>query len=204
MLDRKFLQVPAQQPLLRCALRHWFQQPRGFACSAQLQADAQHAKKRILSQQPHATTAVQAAPVLASRVGREPGERSVPLPALRRLSIRASAIADHMQTAQSSDSDDDGFQLSAAADRAGEASSSGREDFCVVNFYHLTPLERPHAVIRQHREWLQDRDILGRIYITTQGINAQLSGPQEDAHAYAEWVGSQPGFEVSHTAVSPH
>lgn len=38
------------------------------------------------------------------------------------------------------------------------------------------------------------RDIAGRIYISWQGINAQYSGPMEDAHAYAEWVASRPGF----------
>ena len=47
-----------------------------------------------------------------------------------------------------------------------------------------------------HRDWLRTRDVRGRIYITTQGINAQYSGPQKDAHEYALWVGQQPGFKV--------
>ena len=69
--------------------------------------------------------------------------------------------------------------------------------FCVVNFYHLTDVESPQSLIAEHRCWLQDKNILGRIYISHQGINAQLSGPQSDAHAYAEWVRRHQGFEVS-------
>ena len=78
----------------------------------------------------------------------------------------------------------------------GEPSGSGRSEFCVVNFYHLRDLRQPAAVIHRHREWLRGRDILGRIYISNQGINAQLSGPQKDAHAYADWVSQQPEFQV--------
>lgn len=69
-------------------------------------------------------------------------------------------------------------------------------DFCVVNFYHLTDVDQPQELVSRHRRWLQDQDIKGRIYITAQGINAQLSGPQTSAHAYAKWVSEQPGFEV--------
>ena len=65
-----------------------------------------------------------------------------------------------------------------------------------MNFYHLRDLRQPAAVIHRHREWLRGRDILGRIYISNQGINAQLSGPREDAHAYADWVSQQPEFQV--------
>lgn len=39
-------------------------------------------------------------------------------------------------------------------------------------------------------------DLRGRIYLSTQGINAQYSGDVAAAHAYAQWVGQQPGFEV--------
>ena len=51
-------------------------------------------------------------------------------------------------------------------------------------------------VVKRHRQWLHGRDILGRIYISSQGINAQLSGPAADAEAYADWVEQQPPFQV--------
>ena len=50
--------------------------------------------------------------------------------------------------------------------------------------------------LREHQGWMLGREIAGRIYISAQGINAQYSGPTEDALAYARWVAAQPGFEV--------
>ena len=43
---------------------------------------------------------------------------------------------------------------------------------------------------------LEGSNIRGRIYLSSQGINAQYSGPRDAAFAYAEWVASQPGFQV--------
>lgn len=77
-----------------------------------------------------------------------------------------------------------------------EASTSCGEAFCVVNFYHLTDVEKPHELVGRHRRWLEGRDIQGRIYISSQGINAQLSGPETTAHAYATWASEQDGFQV--------
>lgn len=76
-----------------------------------------------------------------------------------------------------------------------QAFTAGRE-FCIVNFYHLTDIDNPNTAVLAHRRWLQGREILGRIYLSHQGINAQLSGPVSDAHAYAEWVAQQEGFQV--------
>ena len=88
------------------------------------------------------------------------------------------------------------FESSPEPQGEGESSLISEEGFCVVNFYHLTDLAQPHAVLARHRRWLHDRDIQGRIYISFQGINAQLSGPERDAHAYASWVSEQEGFQV--------
>ncbi len=41
---------------------------------------------------------------------------------------------------------------------------------------------------RVHMEWMLGKDIMGRIYISAQGINAQYSGLREHAIAYAQWV----------------
>ena len=85
----------------------------------------------------------------------------------------------------------------------GVKSNSDYEAFCVVNFYHLTDVERPLDLLRSHRRWLDSTSIQGRIYISHQGINAQLSGPESSAHAYAEWVSSQPGFQVCNQSSRP-
>lgn len=59
----------------------------------------------------------------------------------------------------------------------------------LVNFYHLVELAQPFRMLRMHREFCENRDLTGRIYISKQGINAQYSGATEDALAYVEYVG---------------
>ena len=51
--------------------------------------------------------------------------------------------------------------------------------------------------LEQHRSYLRGLDIRGRIYLSRQGINAQLSGPVDQALGYARWVASQPSFQAS-------
>ena len=51
---------------------------------------------------------------------------------------------------------------------------------------------------REHITWMLGKDIMGRIYISTQGINAQYSGLREDAVAYAQWVAQQQHFQGLH------
>ena len=91
------------------------------------------------------------------------------LPSSRRRSSRAAAVDPGAR--------DDGFVL--------------RER--VIKGVPLVP--RMQA-LREHQGWMLGREIAGRIYISAQGINAQYSGPTEDALAYARWVAAQPGFEV--------
>ena len=49
---------------------------------------------------------------------------------------------------------------------------------------------------REHLERMAGKDIMGRIYISSQGINAQYSGLRSDAIAYAQWVARQPHFQA--------
>ncbi|CAM6080168.1 unnamed protein product [Sphagnum tenellum] len=75
--------------------------------------------------------------------------------------------------------------------------------FIVVNFYYFVEVEDPHHEVAQHTSFMEGRDIRGRIYISHQGINAQLSGPRVDAMAYAEWVKKDPRFSSIFIQVSP-
>jgi predicted sulfurtransferase len=86
-----------------------------------------------------------------------------------------------------------------AAGAAGEGAAPGApldpHDYCVVNFYHLVAIPRPHAVIAAHRAFLDGAAVRGRIYISEQGINAQYGGPRGQAVGYAQWLASsQPLF----------
>ena len=51
-------------------------------------------------------------------------------------------------------------------------------------------------VIAEHKLWVQGKDLAGRIYLSTQGINAQYSGLTADAEGYAMWLQQQDLFKV--------
>ncbi|KAL6772292.1 hypothetical protein ACKKBG_A29660 [Auxenochlorella protothecoides x Auxenochlorella symbiontica] len=62
---------------------------------------------------------------------------------------------------------------------------------CILNFYHLVDIPRPHEVLEQHRAFLEGREVRGRIYISHQGINAQCGGVTADAVAYVQWLAQE-------------
>lgn len=76
-------------------------------------------------------------------------------------------------------------------------------DYLVVNFYVLVDIDDPQLEVARHTSFMEKKDIHGRIYISSQGINAQYSGPQEDVMAYAEWVKEDPRFSSLYVQVSP-
>ncbi len=49
-------------------------------------------------------------------------------------------------------------------------------DYWVLAFYWLGKLEEPALEVAKHKEFFKTRDLKGRIYISEQGINAQMSG----------------------------
>lgn len=67
--------------------------------------------------------------------------------------------------------------------------------YSVVNFYHLVEIANPYQVIAEHKLWVQGKDLAGRIYLSTQGINAQYSGLTADAEGYAMWLQQQDLFK---------
>ncbi|PNW83046.1 hypothetical protein CHLRE_06g304600v5 [Chlamydomonas reinhardtii] len=77
--------------------------------------------------------------------------------------------------------------------------------YCVLNFYHLTPVENPQEATEEHRRFIERMglDIRGRIYISSQGMNCQYGGTLEHCTAYVEWVKQQPGFQNLRYTVWP-
>jgi UPF0176 protein len=70
-----------------------------------------------------------------------------------------------------------------------------KKDYYVLAFYLFTPIEDPHGEVRKHRKFFMDRDITSRIYISEQGINAQMSAAKDDAEAYMEWMKQDERFK---------
>ncbi|KAL2633892.1 hypothetical protein R1flu_005371 [Riccia fluitans] len=73
----------------------------------------------------------------------------------------------------------------------------------VVNFYHFVSIDDPHLEVARHTEFLKNQDVRGRIYISKQGINAQLSSRGKAAIDYAEWVRKDPRFSELLVQTSP-
>ena len=67
-------------------------------------------------------------------------------------------------------------------------------DYWVLAFYILKPLDDPHDEIEKHKQFFSVRDLKGRIYISEEGINAQMSGSPEHAGEYMDWLRSDDRF----------
>lgn len=58
----------------------------------------------------------------------------------------------------------------------------------VLAYYHFTKIERPQQWVEDHKQFFRGRNASGRIYISEEGINGQMSAIQEDAEAYMNWI----------------
>ncbi len=67
-------------------------------------------------------------------------------------------------------------------------------DYQVIAYYYLGGLEDPRAEIARQKEFFASRDIMGRLYISEQGINAQMSALSAHADEYIAWMRSDSRF----------
>lgn len=61
-------------------------------------------------------------------------------------------------------------------------------DYQVLAYYFFTPIEDPAAEVLRHKEFFATRDTQGRIYISKEGINGQMSASSQAAQEYMEWL----------------
>ncbi|KAI3757104.1 hypothetical protein L6452_04637 [Arctium lappa] len=87
--------------------------------------------------------------------------------------------------------------------RGDDKAEENEKVFIVVNFYRFVFIRDPEDEVSKHLEFLQGRDIHGRIYMNEQGINAQYSGPSEDALAYVSWLKEDEKFHDILVQISP-
>ncbi|MCX6987642.1 MAG: rhodanese-related sulfurtransferase [Chlamydiae bacterium] len=69
------------------------------------------------------------------------------------------------------------------------------DTYYVLAFYIFTPIADPHEEVRRHHEFFETRDIRSRIYISKDGINAQMSAIEPHAIEYMEWMKADQRFE---------
>ncbi|KAL1498709.1 hypothetical protein AB1Y20_014020 [Prymnesium parvum] len=61
----------------------------------------------------------------------------------------------------------------------------------VLAFYAIAPLASPDEAMAAHRRFLAARQMVGRVYVCADGVNAQVSGLAHCVADYREWVEAQ-------------
>jgi UPF0176 protein len=78
------------------------------------------------------------------------------------------------------------------------------KNYLVLAYYNLVELPDPQAEIAAHKAFFKERDVTGRIYISEQGINGQMSGSRHDASAYIDWMEAHPLFKETSFKLHAH
>lgn len=67
--------------------------------------------------------------------------------------------------------------------------------YTVILYYHFVRINQVERFIADHRRQCKLLNLLGRIYVSEEGINGTLGGKPEDVQLYMDWLQSLPGFE---------
>lgn len=81
---------------------------------------------------------------------------------------------------------------------------ASEKKYFVIAFYRFVTIDSPHEEVLRHKVFCKERDILGRIYISEQGINGQMSAEEHDAHAYMAWMHQSPFFHDVFFKIDPY
>lgn len=65
----------------------------------------------------------------------------------------------------------------------------------VLAYYYFTRIDDPKEEVARHLDFLKDKDIHCRVYISEEGINGQMSASVHDSLLYQEWLKSLPYFK---------
>jgi UPF0176 protein len=68
-------------------------------------------------------------------------------------------------------------------------------DYQVLLYYHYNHIEDPASFKEEHLKLCRSFNLLGRIYVTQEGINGTVSGLIKDTEAYMTWMTSNPLFQ---------
>ncbi|NGX58443.1 MAG: putative adenylyltransferase/sulfurtransferase MoeZ [Chlamydiae bacterium] len=68
-------------------------------------------------------------------------------------------------------------------------------EYSVLAYYFFNKIDDPHREVADHKKFLENLDSRGRIYISEDGINGQMSLASEDVQIYLDWLHSKPYFQ---------
>lgn len=69
------------------------------------------------------------------------------------------------------------------------------KEYLILAYYLICQVDDPHGWVKEHKKFFKNRDVTGRLYISEEGINGQMSGEKGDCEAYMQWAKTKPGFE---------
>ncbi len=81
---------------------------------------------------------------------------------------------------------------------------SEQKNYSVLAFYAFEPVADPHAEVVAQKAFLQELDATARIYISEQGINAQMSLANNDVERYVTWLREREPFKNADIKIQLH
>lgn len=79
-----------------------------------------------------------------------------------------------------------------------------RKVYYVLAFYIFLKIDDPDQEVQKQKNFLEARDAKARIYISSEGINGQMSALEEDAIAYMAWMKQDPRFQNLEFKIHTH
>jgi len=69
------------------------------------------------------------------------------------------------------------------------------KEYLVLAYYYFCEVKDPHREVKLFHQFLKGKDATGRIYISEEGINGQMSIHEKDAKVFMDWVHSKDCFK---------
>lgn len=68
------------------------------------------------------------------------------------------------------------------------------KSYYILAYYYIGKIEEPQLEVKRQQSFFKERDVTGRIYISEEGINCQMSGLAHEVERYMEWLKADPRF----------
>jgi len=78
------------------------------------------------------------------------------------------------------------------------------KEYSVISFYHFVSLSDPKDLVRKHKKFCEQLDIRGRVYLSEEGINGQISVASQEAQTYMDFLHSDASFREMECKIQMH
>src|SRR5262245_15459079 len=78
-----------------------------------------------------------------------------------------------------------------------------QKDYVALAYYQFVAIAEPHEEVKKHKLFFERRDCVGRIYLSEEGINGQMSGSVDACEAYISWLKQDSRFSAMRFQIHP-